>query len=137
MESCRQRLLENHVARLRCCRRCPRVIPPPVSGGAIVSDVMVIGQAPGVREPTLQRPFAHTVGKTLFRWFEEFCGFDEPTMRSRIYFAAVIRCFLGKAPSGSDRVPAQDEIRNCSAWMNAEFVFLGPRLFIRVLFVAI
>src|SRR5438045_7577430 len=51
----RRQKLENHVARLRRCRRCPRVIPPPVSGGAIVSGVMVIGQAPGVREPTLKR----------------------------------------------------------------------------------
>jgi ribonuclease BN (tRNA processing enzyme) len=31
--------LQRHVARLRQCRRCPRVVPPPVSGGAIVSDV--------------------------------------------------------------------------------------------------
>ena len=60
---------------------------------------MVIGQAPGVREPTLKRPFAHTAGKTLFRWFEEFCGLDEFTMRSRIYFAAVIRCFPAKRPA--------------------------------------
>jgi len=93
---------------------------------------MVIGQAPGVREPTLKRPFAHTAGKTLFRWFEESCGLDESTMRSRIYFAAVIRCFPGKAPGGSDRVPAADEIRNCSAWMTAEFEILRPRLVIPV-----
>src|SRR5213075_3551981 len=94
--------LDGHVVRLMRCRRCPRMQSTPVSGGAIVSDVMVIGQAPGVREPTLKRPFAHTAGKTLFRWFEEFCGLDEFTMRSQIYFAAVIRCFPGKAPSGSD-----------------------------------
>jgi uracil-DNA glycosylase len=93
---------------------------------------MVIGQAPGVREPTLKRPFAHTAGKTLFRWFEEFCGLDEFTMRSQIYFAAVIRCFPGKALGGSDRVPAPDEIRNCSGWMNAEFEILRPRLVIPV-----
>jgi uracil-DNA glycosylase len=132
LKSRQQRLLENHVARLYRCRRCPRVVPPPVSGGGIVSDVMVIGQAPGVREPTLKRPFAHTAGKTLFQWFEEFCGLDEFTMRSQIYFAAVIRCFPGKAPGGSDRVPAPDEIRNCSGWMNAEFEILRPRLVIPV-----
>jgi uracil-DNA glycosylase len=124
--------LENHVARLRRCRRCPRVIPPPVSGGAVGSDVMIIGQAPGVREPTLERPFAHTAGKTLFRWFEEFCALDETTMRERIYFAAVIRCFPGKAPGGSDRMPATEEIRNCSGWMEAEFEILRPRLVIPV-----
>src|SRR5256714_7796187 len=132
MVESRQQRLENHAARLRRCRRCPRVIPPPVSGGAIVSDIIVIGQAPAVREPTLKRPFAHTAGRTLFRWFEEFCGLDEFTMRSQIYFAAVIRCFLGKAPGGSDRVPAPDEIRNCSGWMNAEFEILRPRLVIPV-----
>jgi uracil-DNA glycosylase len=125
-------LLENHVARLRRCRRCPRVIPPPVSGGAVGSDVMIIGQAPGVREPTLKRPFAHTAGKTLFRWFEEFCELDEATMREHIYFAAVIRCFPGKAPGGSDRMPATEEIRNCSGWMEAEFGILRPRLVIPV-----
>ena len=97
-----------------------------------MSDVVLIGQAPGVREPTLKRPFAHTAGKTLFRWFEEFCGLDEAAMRSRIYFAAVIRCFPGKAPGGSDRVPAPDEIRNCSSWLNAEVEILRPRLVIPV-----
>src|SRR2546421_13022876 len=100
-----QKLLEEHVANLLRCRRCRRVFPPPVLGGPIFSYVMLIGQAPGVREPTLKRPFAHTAGKTLFRWFEEFCGMDEATMRERIYFAAVIRCFPGKASGGTDRVP--------------------------------
>jgi uracil-DNA glycosylase len=108
------------------------VIPPPVSGGAVASDVMIIGQAPGVREPTLKRPFAHTAGKRLFRWFEKFCGLDEATVRERIYFAAVIRCFPGKAPGGSDRPPARDEIQNCSRWMEAEFEILRPRLVIPV-----
>src|SRR5919202_5702718 len=125
-------LLEDHLARLVQCRRCPRMVPPPVSGGAVLSDVMIIGQAPGVREPVLKRPFAHTAGKTLFRWFEEFCGLDEAAMRSRCYFAAVIRCFPGKAPGGGDRVPNPQEIRNCSTWMNAEFEILRPRLVIPV-----
>jgi uracil-DNA glycosylase len=128
----RQALLKDHVARLLQCRRCPRMIPPPVSGGAIVSKVILIGQAPGVREPVLKRPFAHTAGRTLFRWFERFCGMDEVAVRSTIYFAAVCRCFPGKVPGGSDRVPAPDEIRNCSSWMNEEFEILRPHLVIPV-----
>ena len=124
--------LERHVARLLRCRRCPRMQSTPVSGGAILSDVMLIGQAPGPREPVLRRPFAHTAGKTLFRWFEEFCGMNEAHVRSTIYFAAVCRCFPGKNPSGTDRVPAPDEIRNCSSWMNDELAILRPRLVIPV-----
>jgi uracil-DNA glycosylase len=128
----KQSQLSDHVARLLRCRRCPRVIPPPVSGGPVVSDVMLIGQAPGIREPVLNRPFAWTAGKTLFRWFEEFCGMDEAAVRSTIYFAAVIRCFPGKAAGGGDRIPAPEEIRNCSAWMDEEFRILRPRLVIPI-----
>jgi uracil-DNA glycosylase len=93
---------------------------------------MIIGQAPGIREPVLARPFAHTAGKTLFRWFEQFCGMDEATVRATIYFAAVIRCFPGKAKGGTDRVPAPDEIRNCASWTDDEFEILRPRLIIPV-----
>jgi uracil-DNA glycosylase len=124
--------LERHTAELLQCRRCPRMKSTPVSGGAIVSDIMVIGQAPGPREPVLQRPFAHTAGRTLFRWFEEFCGMNEAAVRSKIYFAAVCRCFPGKNSSGTDRVPAPEEIRNCSSWMDNELQILQPRLIIPV-----
>jgi uracil-DNA glycosylase len=108
------------------------MLPPPVSGGAVVSKVILIGQAPGVREPVLARPFAWTAGKTLFRWLEEFCGLNEAAVRSTIYFAAVCRCFPGKTPGGGDRVPAPDEIRNCSSWLNEELEILRPRLVIPV-----
>ena len=133
MAASRKRIeLQRHVAELLRCRRCPRMKSTPVSGGAVVSDVMLIGQAPGPREPVLQRPFAHTAGKTLFRWFEEFCGMNEAAIRSTVYFAAVCRCFPGKSSGGTDRIPAPDEIRNCSSWMNDEIEILRPRLIIPV-----
>ena len=93
---------------------------------------MIVGQAPGPREPTLKRPFAHTAGQTLFRWFETFCGMTEPAVRAKIYFAAVCRCFPGKAPGGTDRVPAPEEIGNCAPWMNEEIEILRPILIIPV-----
>jgi uracil-DNA glycosylase len=130
--SAKQRSLDRHVARLRRCRRCPQMKSTPVSGGAIVSDVMIIGQAPGPREPTLKRPFAHTAGQTLFRWFEQFCGMNEAAVRAKIYFAAVCRCFPGKSAGGTDRVPGPGEIRNCAPWMNEEIEILKPRLIIPV-----
>jgi uracil-DNA glycosylase len=130
--SAKQLALDRHVARLVRCRRCPRMKSTPVSGGSVVSEVMLIGQAPGPREPTLKRPFAHTAGQTLFRWFEQFCGMNEAAVRSAIYFAAVCRCFPGKSPGGTDRVPAPDEIQNCSSWMNEEIKILKPRLIIPV-----
>jgi len=127
-----QARLDDHVAQFVQCRRCPRMQSTPVSGGAVVSDVMLIGQAPGPREPVLQKPFAYTAGKTLFRWFGESCGLSESTVRSTIYFAAVCRCFPGKTSGGGDRVPAPDEIHTCSSWMNNEIKILQPRLIIPV-----
>ena len=127
-----QARLDDQVAQLVQCRRCPRMQSTPVSGGAVLSDVMLIGQAPGPREPVLQKPFAYTAGKTLFRWFGESCGLSESTVRSTIYFAAVCRCFPGKTSGGGDRVPAPDEIHNCSSWMDDEIKILRPRLVIPV-----
>src|SRR2546421_168069 len=107
-----QTQLNQHVSALLQCRRCPRMQSTPVSGDAIVSDIMLVGQAPGPREPVLRRPFAHTAGKTLFRWFEEFCAMNEAAVRSQIYFAAVCRCFPGKNSVGTDRVAELRELKD-------------------------
>jgi uracil-DNA glycosylase len=125
--------LRAHVAELHACRKCPRMASAPVSGPAVRSEVMLVGQAPGVREPQMGRPFAWTAGKTLFRWFEEACGFGEDVFRARIYMAAVCRCFPGKHPKGSgDRVPDEEEIANCAPWMTREIELLRPKLVIPV-----
>ena len=125
--------LRAHVAELHACRRCPRMASAPVSGPPVRSKVMLVGQAPGVREPQLGRPFAWTAGKTLFRWFKEACGIGEDVFRSSIYMAAVCRCFPGKHPKGSgDRVPDEEEIANCAPWMEREIALLRPALVIPV-----
>ena len=98
----------------------------------MLSEVMLVGQAPGPREPVLQKPFAWTAGRTLFQWFEKFCGLSEPDVRISIYFAAVCRCFPGKSAGGGDRVPAPDEVVNCSSWLAEEIEILRPRLVIPV-----
>ena len=128
----KRKRLAQHVTRLRNCRRCPLMHPPPVSGGPILSKVLLVGQAPGVREPIAGKPFAWTAGKTLFRWFEDACGLTEEMVRTKIYFAAVCRCFPGKAPGGSDRVPNPQEIKNCSSWLDHELEILQPQLVIPV-----
>ena len=127
-----QQRLDRHVADLLRCRRCPRMLKPVVSGGAVVSRVLLVGQAPGDKEPVLGRPFAWTAGKKLFRWFNDYTGIDEATFRSHVYMAAVCRCFPGKKPTGGDRVPDRDEILNCSGWLQAEMNLLEPGLVIAV-----
>lgn len=126
-------LLRAHVAALQKCRRCPRMQSAPISGGPVRSKVLLVGQAPGIHEPRLGKPFAWTAGKALFRWFEEHCGLNEDAFRRGVYMAAICRCFPGKHPKGSgDRVPDEEEIANCAPWLSAEIKLLRPKLVILV-----
>jgi uracil-DNA glycosylase len=107
------------------------MIGPVVSGGAVVSPVMLIGQAPGIKEGPAGKPFAWTAGKTLFQWFAQL-DITEEQFRERVYMAAVCRCFPGKGKAGGDRVPSEDEIKSCSRHMKSEIRMLEPRLVIPV-----
>jgi uracil-DNA glycosylase len=124
--------VERHFTQLQACTRCPRMHRPVVAGRPVASRILLVGQAPGDKEPKLGRPFAWTAGRTLFRWFNEALGWTEDETRDRIYFAAVCRCFPGKKATGGDRVPADDEIANCSRWLAAEFALLRPQLVLPV-----
>ncbi|MGD8581108.1 MAG: uracil-DNA glycosylase family protein [Gammaproteobacteria bacterium] len=123
--------LREHQRSLGKCRRCANMVPPVVTGAAVVSKVLLVGQAPGDKEGTLGKPFAWTAGKTLFKWFASI-GLAEEEFRQRVYMAAVCRCFPGKNPQGGDRVPANEEIDNCSSWLDTEISLLHPHLIIPV-----
>lgn len=127
-----QRRIEEHVALLRGCAACPKMNRPAVAGNAVLSKVLLVGQAPGGKEPILGRPFAWTAGKTLFRWFETATGIDETDFRQSVYMAAVCRCFPGRNPAGGDRVPDEREIANCSRWLRTEMEILKPALVVPV-----
>jgi len=124
--------LTQHLIALKACQRCPNMSSLPVTGNPVESRVMLVGQAPGVKEPMLGKPFAWTAGKTLFRWFNEVLTVDEASFRSTVYMAAVCRCFPGKTTLGGDRVPSKTEIANCREWLETEIELLHPRLIIPV-----
>ena len=124
--------VQSHLAKLRACERCPAMHRPAIVGRAVASRILLVGQAPGDKEPALGRPFAWTAGKTLFKWFEKSLGWTEDEVRARVYIASVCRCFPGKKPNGGDRVPDEGEIRNCADWLEREFELLRPRLVLPV-----
>jgi uracil-DNA glycosylase len=123
--------IEQHLADVRNCVQCPRMIGPVVTPTAVVSKVYLAGQAPGPHEGRLGKPFAWTAGKTLFRWFGTI-GIDEDDFRHRAFMAAICRCFPGKSKQGGDRVPSPDEVTACSTWMQREIELLRPELVIPV-----
>ncbi len=107
------------------------MVGPVVTHGAVVSEVLMIGQAPGPHEGAAGKPFAWTAGKTLFKWYGSI-GLNEEEFRALAYIAAVCRCFPGKTVKGGDRVPNPVEVNNCSSWMQTEFDLLKPTLVIPV-----
>lgn len=125
--------LQQHQHKLQQCTLCPDMIGPPVHGLAIISRVMLIGQAPGFKEIEVLKPFAWTAGKKLFSWFTAI-GVNESNFRKSVYMSAICRCYPGKKTSTAhgDRVPDKIEIQQCSQWLNAEIKILKPELVILV-----
>lgn len=107
------------------------MIRPVVTGVPVVSPVMLIGQAPGIKEGPAGKPFAWTAGKTMFQWFDQI-DLAEEDFRERVYMAAVCRCFPGKGKAGGDRVPSDEEVERCSRHLHAEIKLIRPRLVIPV-----
>ena len=126
-----QEQLTQHYQTLLKCKACPLMVGPVVSGKPILSKVLLVGQAPGPKEGSFGKPFAWTAGKTMFKWFSQI-GVEEEDFRNHAYMAAVCRCFPGKNPKGGDRVPNDEEIKNCSKWMEREFKLVQPELVIPI-----
>lgn len=104
---------------------------PVVVGPPVVAKILLVGQAPGDKEPALGRPFAWTAGKQLFKWFATL-GVEEAEFRARVYMAATCRCFPGKNPRGGDRVPSEEEVEQCRPWLEREIELLRPKLIVPV-----
>jgi len=127
----RLELIQEHQASLRACRRCDAMHKPVVVGPPVLSRILLVGQAPGDKEPALGRPFAWTAGKQLFKWFATL-GVEEAEFRARVYMAATCRCFPGKNPRGGDRVPSEAEVEQCRPWLEREIELLRPELIVPI-----
>lgn len=121
---------------IRACRRCleagHRIAPGPVFSSGAERRVMLIGQAPGVTEAVVKRPFNAGSGRRLFQWLGQ-AGWQEEAFRARHYMTAVTKCYPGKDPKGKgDRVPSKAEQQLCRPFLEREIALLNPRLIILV-----
>jgi uracil-DNA glycosylase len=128
-----EKALEAHRHAMGECRRCghPDEVRPIVSI-ARAPRILLVGQAPGKTEAAGGRPFAGRAGRTLFGWLHRV-GLEEGEFRSRVYIAAVTRCYPGPSASGrGDRVPGPVERKNCSGWLADELRLIRPSMIIPV-----
>jgi uracil-DNA glycosylase len=123
--------LHDHAARLRACRLCPEVAGRPVVAvPSRPAPLLLLGQAPGPREESRGRLFAHTAGQRLFAWLGRL-GLSEERFRERAWMAATLRCFPGRE-AGGDRVPSDEEIARCTRHLDRELELIRPRTVLAV-----
>jgi len=123
------------------CRLCVgegyEVLPPAVYSGAEDALMMIVGQAPGITEQEVGRPFNAGSGTRLFGWLAG-AGIEEEWFRNTQYMTSVTKCYPGRQNSGSgDRVPTKAERDLCRPFLEHEIRFVDPRLIIPVGRVAI
>lgn len=121
---------------MRGCRHCIdagyAIAPGAVFSGSDHATVMLIGQAPGITEAEVKRPFNAGSGRRLFQWLGA-AGWQEDSFRKRQYMTAVTKCYPGRSTSGKgDRVPSKREQALCRAYLEHELRIIKPRLLIPV-----
>lgn len=116
---------------IRACNKC-------VGGGFLTearplvlgqpgASIFLIGQAPSRTDHESGRFYEGPAGRKLRGWFLE-AGFDESDFGTRIYAAAITKCFPGRNPGSSkDRVPSPAEQKLCRSWLDAELETIQPR----------
>jgi uracil-DNA glycosylase len=139
-------LLAYH-ARLRECRRCHQAgfldkcqsipIARDPEPDAPLPKVLLVGQAPGLRATTENRPFAGAAGERLRDWLEQG-GIPRSELYRQVHFAAITRCYPGRLPGAKgDRVPSPSEQALCRPWLDELIAILKPRVILPVGLLAI
>ena len=116
---------------IRGCQKCVEAgfIPSanPLVLGQPGAEIFLIGQAPSRTDHESGRFYEGPAGRKLRGWFLE-SGFEESHFGTRIYAAAITKCFPGRnLGSSKDRVPSPAEQKLCRTWLDAELEAVQPK----------
>jgi len=110
--------LEKLNQKIRNCKKCPlwRTRKNTVPGeGQIDAKIMVIGQAPGVEEDKVGKPFVGRAGIFLDKLLE-----IAEIKREKIFITSPLKCFPPK-----NRKPKKEEIRACLPYLKKQIEILN------------
>lgn len=136
---------QQHVVEWEDCRRCPlwggrsRVV---FARGKVPCDILFIGEAPGVSEDALGKPFSEgapagglleeivlAAEQAVFTGdFEEW---NETALLRKCYYN-VVGCYPREAKRTDDHRPPAESIRACSPRLVQFIKIARPRLIVRV-----
>lgn len=121
-------------AQIRACTKCQDAgyidEARPLTSGDPDARFMVIGQAPSRTAHVLNTFYRGPAGERLQGWFVE-AGFKHEEFGTRVYLAAITKCFPGRLPGSSkDRLPSRAEQALCRPWLDTEIEMLQPRVIV-------
>lgn len=115
----REHQAEDLYARVRSCQLCPLAVTRTntVPGeGPLSSEVLFIGEAPGMNEDKQGRPFVGAAGKFL-----DECLATAGVSRETAYICNVLKC---RPPANRDPLP--EEIEACSDYLTEQIELVSP-----------
>jgi uracil-DNA glycosylase family 4 len=122
--------------RILSCQLCQEQgyipVAHPIVSGRADDRILIIGQAPGHRSITNNKPFSGPGGHFLQKWLEQ-AGFLPGYLHEHTYLSSLTRCDPGKNPRGSgDRRPSPAEVALCRPYLEAELRIVQPKVVLLV-----
>ncbi len=112
-----------------------RVSVKPIVKGILEKPVMLIGQAPGIKEYESGKPFQGSAGKEIRSIFSEIglSRFDE-----QVWSTAVVKCYPGrkwvkKRDGGrriEDETPSTSMVKNCQPFLERQIALVKPKVIV-------
>lgn len=136
---------------MRECRKCEGILSrkpvDPISGNetvipkAIVTGIrpkpiMLIGQAPGLKEYETGKPFQGDAGQGIRAVLAD-CGVSAARFSELVYTSAVVKCFPGSKKIANcrrpgfrreDEVPSRVMVENCRPFFERQIALANPKL---------
>ena len=110
----------------RCPAMCDRAAVLSELNGSTDARVMFIGEAPGRKGADQTRmPFSGDQSGKNFEGFLEAAGLK----RSEIFITSAALC-NPRSPSGANRRPTTQELRNCSAFLQRTIELVNPEIIV-------
>lgn len=106
----------------RACKLCDYRDKPVVGEGSLHTDLMFVGEAPGVDEDATGRPFVGCSGAELF---DRQLPILLDRTRDTVYIANVLAC---RPPENRD--PEPDEVTACKDLLTRQIWMVNPKLII-------
>lgn len=112
--------LREHIGICTRCRLCEGRKNVVFGVGNPDTDIMFIGEGPGVDEDIQGEPFVGAAGKRLNLWIARL-GYE----RKDVYIANIVKC----RPPGN-RTPRPDEAATCLPFLKRQIDIIAPKLIV-------